>query len=283
MMPKGSGVDICKKTHNLFTRAIPFIMARRKESGGFGATPRVPASVADTYQGLKTLELARQYGAIDNGDYDPRGDKDLHAYLSACLLTLTLGPRTRFQLLCCFRAAGIYLDRRAVADTLAAQLQGSVSVESWYYHAKLFGEVLEMPLPEAPEIRNDSSAIIGKWRTVDEAWMHVYLARYFRKKLPLPDTELITWFQKSQNGDGGFGFFPGTTSFVENCHASLRALVFLGSKPRNPTGVFQFLKGCQTISGGFGRSISAAPFLDATWHALSAFAILDGRYFKQDM
>lgn len=283
MMPKGSGVEICKKTHNLFARAIPFIMARRKESGGFGATPRLPASVTDTYHGLKILDLTRQCGAIDNGGYDPIRDKDLHAYLSACLLKLTFGPRTRFQLLWCFRAAGIYVDRRAAADSVAAQLRDSVSLESLYYHAKLLLEVLEIPLPEALEIRNTSSVIIGKWRTVGEAWMHVYLARYFRKKLPLSGPELITWFQNSQNGDGGFGFFPGTTSFVENCHASLRALVFLGAKPRDPTGVFQFLEGCQTLSGGFGRSISAAPFLDATWHALSAFAILDGRYFKQDM
>ena len=104
--------------------------------------------------------------------------------------------------------------------------------------------------------------------------MHLYLARVSGRALPLPEPELIAWFQACQNGDGGFGFFPGTTSFVENCHASLRALAFLGSRPLEPGPAALFLAGCQTAAGGFSRNGRAAPFLDATWHALASLSFL---------
>jgi len=275
MIQPGSGVEIRKKTRDLFAKAILFVMARRKESGGFGATPRLPATVTDTYHGLRILNLARQYGAMDNCGYDPLGDESLRAYLSACLLKFPGGARTRFQIFWCCLAAGVDVDRRAAEDVVAAQLCRSASLEDGYYHARLLREVLERPLPEAREILNNSTVMIGKWHTVDEAWMNIYLSRQIRSPLPHMEEELITWFQDSQNMDGGFGFFPGTTSFVENCHASLRALAFLEAKPRDQAGAFRFLVGCQTAAGGFGRSSRAAPFLYATWHALAALAILD--------
>lgn len=102
--------------------------------------------------------------------------------------------------------------------------------------------------------------------------MHMYLARVSARALPLPNPELIAWLQACQNGDGGFGFFPGTTSFIENCHACLRALAFLGAKPLDPELAASFLSGCQTAGGGFSRGGRAAPFLDATWHALASLS-----------
>jgi len=61
---------------------------------------------------------------------------------------------------------------------------------------------------------------------------------------------------------------------VENCHTCLRALALLDARPLDPSGAFGFLAGCRTRSGGFGRSGSAAPFLDATWHALAGMALI---------
>lgn len=275
MIPEGSCLEINKKTSDLLAKAIPFVMARRKESGGFGATPRLPATVTDTYHGLRILNLARQCGAIDNGGYDPLGDESLRAYLSACLLKFPGGARTRFQIFWCCLAAGVDFDRRAAEDAVAVQLCRSVSLEDGYYHARLLLEVLETPMPKAREILNNSAVMIGKWRTVDEAWMNIYLSRQIQRPLSQMGAELITWFRDSQNKDGGFGFFPGTTSFVENCHVCLRALAFLEAKPRDQAGAFRFLVGCRTAAGGFGRSSRATPFLYATWHALAALTALN--------
>jgi hypothetical protein len=105
--------------------------------------------------------------------------------------------------------------------------------------------------------------------------MHMYLERLFRNSLPQAMPRLISWFRASQNGDGGFGFFHGTTSFVENCHYCLQALTVLGAEPVDPEKARRFITACRTASGGFGRGIRAAPFLDATWHAVASLVLLN--------
>lgn len=258
----------------ILTAAMPFVAARKKETGGFGATPRLPATIEDTYHALHILQLARQFEALADSDGNPAADGELRSYLAACLRLAGIGLRTTFQLLWCCRAAGLPLDREAVAAGVLAKMPAAGSLEGWYFGVRIFAEVLgeKSRLPaESPEL----TLILGhKWRAVDEAWMHIYLCRELRDSLPRPAPELIAWFRACQNGDGGFGFFPGTTSYVENCHACLRALAFLGAAPLAPGLAFRFVSGCQNASGGFGRSGRAASFLDSTWHALAALAFI---------
>ncbi|MBU0908665.1 MAG: hypothetical protein KJ717_03790 [Proteobacteria bacterium] len=259
--------------HAIFTAAIPFVMARRKGTGGFGATPRLPATIQDTYHALNILQLARRYDAMDESEGNPPADEMLRSYLAACLRIPGTGTRTTFQLLWCCKAAGLALDRETVEATVMTKMQVADSLADLYFCGRILCEVLgeekSRLLAEAP---NFTSVLDHKWRAVDEAWMHIYLSRKLRETLPRPASELIAWFRASQNGDGGFGFFPGTTSFVENCHACLRALASLNASPQDPDCAFRFLAGCQTTSGGFGRSGRAASFLDSTWHALAALS-----------
>jgi hypothetical protein len=182
--------------------------------------------------------------------------------------------RTVFQLLWCCQAAGLALDRETVAATVMEKMQAAASLADFYFYVRILDEVLGEKSRLLAEAPNFTAVLDHKWRAVDEAWMHISLSRQIRNTLPRPAAELIAWFRASQNGDGGFGFFPGTTSYVENCHACLRALAFLGVKPLEPDLAFRFLCGCQTTSGGFGRSSRAASFLDSTWHALAALAII---------
>ena len=86
---------------------------------------------------------------------------------------------------------------------------------------------------------------------------------------------LTKWLQRSQNGDGGFGFFPGTTSFIENCHATLAALSLLGARPVDLAEARSFIISSQTGGGGFARSPGAAPFLDASWHGIASLRLLE--------
>ena len=255
--------------------SIPFVMARRKETGGFGATPRLPATIEDTYHALHILQIAREHGIYqDQGPYDPVRDESLHSYLAASRQRLQVDVHTRFQLLWCTRNIGQGTDHQEVRNTVAARLQASEVLEDWYYYARILRELLEVQAEDFADIHVPTSVKAGNWRTVREAWMHLYLSHVFRYHLPLPIPELIAWFRADQNGDGGFGFFPRTTSFVENCYASLRSLAFLKSTPRNPDLALRFLSGCQTGSGGFGRSFRAASFLDTTWYGLAALGIL---------
>ncbi len=249
-------------------------MVRRKESGGFGATPRLPATIEDTYHALKILELARKHGAMAEGEPDLPEDGNLRSYLAGCLGRLPAGSRTFFQLLWSCRAAGVALDYDPLGERVIGSMEASACLEDWFYGFRALDEVLGRTWRPAAEKPGLAAILDSGWRTVDEAWMHIRLSRAFRQALPRPKPELVTWLRACQSGDGGFGFFPGTTSFAENCHAALRALAFLAAEPLDPGGGFLFLAACQTASGGFGRNPRSAPFLDTTWHALAALALL---------
>jgi prenyltransferase beta subunit len=260
---------------SIFAAALPFVMARRKATGGFGATPRLPATIEDTYHALKILELAREHGVAAGEETDPTRDSNLRSNLAGCRRSLPAGSRTRFQLLWCCRTAGLALNDGSLEEMVIDLMAASVFLEDWYYGIRILDEVLGRPRRPTVEKERLAAILDRGWRTVGEAWMHIRLSSSFRKALPLPEFELITWLQACQNGDGGFGFFPRTTSFVENCHAALRALAFLDAEPRDTAGAFFFLASCQTVGGGFGRSSRAAPFLDTTWHALAAISFLN--------
>jgi len=265
----------------LTTMAVPFVLARRKKTGGFSATPSLPATVEDTYHALNILGLALQYGAEAADLADIISDITLHTYLESRRKTLPAGARTFFQLLSSCRTAGLELDRDAVEKSVLQRLRTSATLEDWYYYTRILAEVLEKDITRLSEEAHGRNISGGGWRSVDEAWMHLYLSRTtVHADLPMPASELIAWFRDCQNGDGGFGFFPRTTSFVENCHAVLRALAFLGVKPSYPGHALSFLMYCRTKSGGFGRSLRAAPFLDTTWHALAGMECLSRMAFS---
>lgn len=260
----------------VFAAAIHFVATRRKRSGGYGATPMLPATIEDTYHALNILKFARQYNVVDDNEFNPLADEKLRSYLTACQKILGIGTKTTFQLLWCCKAAGLELDRETVKATAVEKMRTADSLEDLYCSVRILDEVLEEKSLPAAGITYLDEVLSRKWRAVDEAWMHIYLCNKLRNSLPQPAAELVEWFRACQNGDGGFGFFPGTTSYVENCHASLRALAFLGEEPLEPGLAFQFICSCQTASGGFGRNSQTASFLDATWHALAALAcILD--------
>ncbi|HER62357.1 MAG TPA: hypothetical protein ENO11_00045 [Desulfobacteraceae bacterium] len=255
--------------------AIPFVEARRKQASGFSATPSLPPTIEDTYHALNILGLARRYDAVQGKGFDPAMDEDLRFYLDGCRRSLSVGARTTFQMLWCCRAAGLGLDRDAVAAVALDRMRIADSLDDWYYCARILVEVLGHKPPITAGARNVAVVLNRSWRGVDEAWMHLYLCGMFGHHLPQAVPKLISWLLASQNGDGGFGFFPGTTSFVENSHYCLRALDILGADPANPETARCFITSCQTVSGGFGRGLRAAPFLDTTWHALAALALLN--------
>lgn len=264
-----------QQLRSLCIPAVSFVMARCKESGGFGATPKLPATILDTYHALNILDLSRRLvPAAGIDDTLLSGDK-VRAYLAASLRLLSsIGISTAFHLLWACRTAGVAFDHPAVERAVNARMQAFASLEEWYYGARILTEILGREPANSAGGQISSDVLNRGWRCVDEAWMFLYLARVFDRAVPRPVPELVVWLQACQNGDGGFGFFPGTTSFIENCHACLRALAFLGSTPVDLDRAVFFISGCQTASGGFSRGGRAAPFLDATWHALASLSIV---------
>lgn len=90
----------------------------------------------------------------------------------------------------------------------------------------------------------------------------------------LKGNKLIEYFRECQNHDGGFGFLPGTTPYIDNTYFCLNALKFLGSKPKNSENALNLILFYQTKLGGFARIPDAATFLDSTFYAVKSLGIL---------
>jgi prenyltransferase beta subunit len=113
------------------------------------------------------------------------------------------------------------------------------------------------------------------FRTAKELWMSLGLAEGRPERLNTDRRSLLTWIRSCQNPDGGFGFLPGTTSYMENVHTCLRVLALLNAAPLDHARARQFILNAWTRSGGFARKSGGAPFLDATWHAVGSLSILE--------
>jgi hypothetical protein len=88
--------------------------------------------------------------------------------------------------------------------------------------------------------------------------------------------EIVRWIQLCQNGDGGFGFYPGTTSYMENIYCALEILSKLYSAPMKIDLCQNYILSCQTASGGFGRAPASFPFIESTFHAVVGLLLLGG-------
>lgn len=217
MSPAEMIQDICASV-------LPFVMARRKESGGFGATPRLPATIEDTYHALRILDLAGTHTPYGGQEFEASTDEALRSYLRSRRPVLSANVRTTFQWLWCCRAAGIEFDREAVAADTAARLQTADALTIIYDCARILAQGLDRMRFAVADKRKLHALMARGRRSVEKAWMEIYLSRLFDVPLPTPEKELIVWLRAAQNGDGGFGFFPGTTSFIENCYQCARAL-----------------------------------------------------------
>jgi hypothetical protein len=244
---------------------MEFVHKRRKATGGYGATPRLPATIQDTFQAVAiTLVLGEKPPT-------PQTEPALAEYLSRMLAVPWLGIDTTFRLLITCRLCGLAMDVERVRSHLAARLAWDTSLAATYYVSRIFKEILgEEPDFPGPE---RLPALPGRCAVTDAA-RYLFVKNMGAQRGEEAD-ELAGWLRRSQNGDGGFGFFPGTTSFIENCHAALAALSLLGASPRDPANARAFILSCQTGRGGFGRSPKAASFLDASWHGVASLRLLE--------
>ncbi|OGQ88128.1 MAG: hypothetical protein A2512_02960 [Deltaproteobacteria bacterium RIFOXYD12_FULL_56_24] len=245
---------------------LEFVLKRRKDTGGYGATPRLPATIQDTFQAVAIrLVLGEEVPT-------PQTEPALAEYLARMLAVPWLGIETTFRLLLTCRVCGLALAGERVRAHLVARLARDTSLAAGYYVSRIFREILG----EEPDYRDSGrSLLLPATCAVEDAARYLFVKGMAGQ--PVADAgELLAWLQRSQNGDGGFGFFPGTTSFIENCHAALAALSLLGARPVDLESARAFVMSCQTGRGGFGRSQRAAPFLDSSWHGIASLRLLEG-------
>jgi hypothetical protein len=245
---------------------LAFVMARWQESGGFGFAPTLPASVEDTYHSLRILEEIRPVSEERLGIL--KRNSRLGAFLRRAEDKETWSIKTASQYAFCCVFMGLASELSWLNHFLGTRLSHSPDLTDHYYAARTVREwvpQMDIPLIEHTPVN---------WRSARDLWMVLYLNGGTIERLKTTKVDLIKWLQACQNPDGGFGCLPGTTSFIENCHWCMRALALLGEKPLFRDMARDFILRCRTSGGGFARKNGAAPFLYATWHAVSGLGSL---------
>jgi hypothetical protein len=238
-------------------RLIRFVSARQKEDGGFGLTPRLPATVEDTYYGVRILELlgkealaARTRSYLDRLDWSvSRRAKIIHAIL--------------------------YLRRKfacpmAYPHPFFPASKPLILEEIYYWHK--IAQICEpenddlMPRFDLTEVALPADPIMREVR--------YYLALKADCLAPSEVAHWVRWVQACQTPDGGFGFKPGTTAFMDNVLPALEVLRQLGHAPRHVQKLLDFILACQTRAGGFARTSGGVAFLESSFQAVKSLQLL---------
>ena len=256
----------------LAPRIIGYVMDRRRESGGFAAAPTLPSSIEDTYFALRILETLQPFSERELVSLSK--DSSIREYLMKIEDRHSWSIRIAFRHLMACRIVGIVLDDAWIRRFILERAKEGHDLRDDYYRHRIPREGLSEAAP--PKERTVIASYLAKFRTVEELRMVLYLAER-NPHAQLDRKALVSWLHACQNPDGGFGYMPGTTSFMENNHYSLRSLRLLGDRALSQEAVLAFVLRAQGKGGGFARRNGAAPFLDATWHAVATIALVISR------
>lgn len=259
-------------TSDLTQKITDFVKARRHESGGYSATPMLSVTVEDTYHALRIISTL-PYSALR----PQLGESALKGYLKARAANIAeVGMRTVFQMLAACQMTGADKDELYDAQEMKSLVEihqkKAYHIQERYYGARIRNEIFQDS--NAQFHFDDIAANHGRYTS--ELWMILYQSNLRAKNaIRLKRKGLIGWLKACQNHDGGFGFLPGSTSYIENCHTCLRALNLLQARPDALSACKDFVLACMTGTGGFARINGATAFLDSTWHAVASLAILE--------
>ena len=234
---------------------IAFLFERYTEDGGFSTAPSLPPTIEDTFYVTDILTLLEQ---LDKG-LDLRSRIDIER-LSGFLRRKYDEEKGRLPLRLLY-----YLHRigKNIPDEPVFPNENIVWTKLTFEH---FFYLQELEWVTAEDWESLPPLDLGHSTCKDV----FYALLLVPPSDTLPPLETVTvWLRACQNGDGGFGFFPGTTSFLENSYYCLSALSLIKASPADPERAEQFVVSCQTGAGGFARSIVGAPFPESSWHAVN--------------
>lgn len=237
---------------------LQFVLARKKQNGGFAMTPLLPATVEDTYYAVKILKILAHP--------IPSSTKTYIAFLRWSDYYL---PKNLYQLVILYQAMEQVLPTKQLSETIAYILKREkISLEHLAYLARLL-KLLNLKTLKAKLCQKIA---FDRWWVLKELYYIMNCAQVCHLSLP---QKAASWVKQCQNGDGGFGFMPHTTSFLENTYYALKLMLYLKVKPADMRQCRRFIQYCYVPSrGGFARSPGGVAFLESTYHALSALKVL---------
>ncbi len=246
---------VCEKTKE-------FVINRfKKDIGGFAATPLLPTTLEDTYFAIKTLFYLYPSFLYKNRDLLI---KFLKQFLNKKNFKNPIQLLQMFEILKLLDSSlpGIFPDliKRSLSSF---QKTSSLDFRTLY-------AVWKLSLIASQRFSSSKVKQLFKkcsLKTLENLY-------YSGKILPNLWKEYKEMIFKAQNGDGGFGFYPGTTSFLENTYYALKILKsFSNSFEINKINEciqngLNFVKACYNSDGGFSRKPGGISYLETTAYAI---------------
>ncbi|MFW9904169.1 MAG: hypothetical protein ACFFFH_07555 [Candidatus Thorarchaeota archaeon] len=245
---------------NEVLRISNFILSYEKEDGGFSFSKYTPATREDTYYAVKSLNLI---------DYQYKGEKVL-SYIIQLLSKHIMNHRNFYQLLYLIHTYDFKPQRKLMVSLIKRSERQYHNLSDLYYYV-LIMNTLNLPLPKTVyEIIMEYPA--GSLRNLPNTAKYLILLSSLN--ISFDEDYYLTYLKCCQSGDGGYGFLPGSTSFLENVCYALRAHNCLQSPPDHMDRILAFIQRCQGRRGGFGRKDVTLPTIRSTCHALESLTLL---------
>ena len=242
-----------------------FLQSRLKSDGGYSASPWLPATIEDSYCAFRIISFINK----NKGEKNLKNRKKHIKFLISCIASgKAKDPKNFFQTLWCLDFC-----QYDISQLHPLYINPSNSLTNLYYLSKIKKLFLLRGIEAQHNIKQSTQQnyLFNSWNTLEELWKSLYVKYTLHNSptLDLRSAKVLSWIKQCQNSDGGFGFLPNTTSYIENCHFALNIIQLL-QLPYPSTrinAVKQFALSCRTKSGGFARRPDAAPFMDSTYHA----------------
>ena len=251
--------EIEKLSHLLeLSKVIQYLKDREKKEGGFSFAPELYPDIEDTYYAVQILQF------LDvNVDRNNTGN-----YLKNINWKEVGFPRAIYMLVYLHLSLGLELPRQLI-DLSSKDWSGFGKLDAQY-----FSDEIQKLLNGPPHSLQSLSYF--QFHPKDNLQILIKkVSILLNHGIDFDRREIIKWVQLSQNGDGGFGFYPETTSYMENTYCALEILSKLNSSPTQFDLCQKYILGCQTKGGGFGRAPISFPFIESTFHAVTGLLLLE--------
>ena len=240
------------------SKVIRYLRDREKREGGFSFAPELYPDIEDTYYAVRILQFL-------DVDVDRNNTAN---YLKNINWKEVVFPRAIYMLV--YLHLSLEIDLPTLLTELLERDWARFQVLDAQYFSDEIQKLLDQPLKPLHSLSSFQFQTHENLQTLRKK-VSILLDR----SINFDTEQIIRWVQLCQNGDGGFGFYPETTSFMENTYCALEILSKLGSSPVQTELCQKYILSCQTKDGGFGRAPISFPFIESTFHAVSGLLLLE--------
>jgi len=240
------------------SKILRYLKEREKKEGGFSFAPDLYPDIEDTYYSIRTFQMLR---------VEVNRDKTAD-YLKSIDWKQVGSPRVIYMLV--YLHLFLDIDFPSPLNDLLEMSWLKFQVLDAQYFFDVILKLLSKPLCPLQSLSSfqfhpkDNLQALRKKVSI-----------LLNHGIDFNGQEIIKWVQLCQNGDGGFGFYPVTTSYMENTYCALEILSKLGSSPVQIELCRKYILSCQTKNGGFSRAPASFPFIESTFHAVVGLLLLE--------